>query len=116
MSALTRERVAGGLRRGRGKSVSNQKPPVRLGLVGAGYVVESFHLPALSGPGRFKIEWICDKDLRRAETVAAMARIPRAVATLATAPDVDCVLVAVPVGARRPGLETVFTRGWHAFC
>ena len=40
MSALTRERVAGGLRRGRGKSVSNQKPPVRLGLVGAGYVVE----------------------------------------------------------------------------
>jgi len=94
----------------------NLAQPVRLGLIGAGNVVETYHLPALSGLSDLRISWIYDKDVRRAELLADAADIARPIRSLEEAPDVDLVLVAVPVGARRAVLTPVFARGWHAFC
>lgn len=89
---------------------------MRLGIIGAGYVVESYHLPVLAGMKELRVEWICDRDLKKAETLAKSFGIPRAFADASSGGDVDLVLVAVPVGARREVMELVFSRGWHAFC
>jgi len=90
--------------------------PVRVGLLGAGNVVESLHLPVLCGLNGVTITWICDKDTARARALASTYEIPHAVESLDDCFDVDIVLVAIPVGARRSALDKILARGWHAFC
>lgn len=90
--------------------------PVRVGLLGAGNVVESLHLPVLCSLNGVTIAWVCDKDTARARALASTYEIPRAVESLDDCVDVDVVLVAIPVGARRSALEKILARGWHAFC
>jgi len=89
---------------------------VRLGLIGAGSVVETYHLPALRGLSSVKISWACDHDLARAQSLARTFKIGRSFAALEECPDVDVVLVAIPVGSRRPVLDIVTARRWHALC
>jgi predicted dehydrogenase len=96
--------------------VNPAKQPVRLGIVGAGYVVESYHLPVLRSLRQVDLRWICDQDAGRARRLAAAAGIPRAAGAVEECSDVDMVLVAIPVGARRGVMEKVLARGWHAFC
>jgi len=40
---------------------------VRLGLVGTGSVVETYHLPALKSLPNVNISWVCDRDPLRAK-------------------------------------------------
>jgi predicted dehydrogenase len=89
---------------------------LRLGMIGAGNVVETYHLPVLTRMNEVEVSWVCDLDSRRAKALASLHRIPRAVSSIADAPEVDACLVAIPVGARRETLEKVLARGWHAFC
>lgn len=96
--------------------VASMKTTVRLGLVGAGNVVQKMHLPILRSMWQVQVEWVCDQDVDRARSVAAAAGVPLGVGALDDCPDVDLVLVATPVGARRAVLEKVLPRGWHAFC
>jgi len=90
---------------------------VRVGLLGAGGVVKMYHLPVLANMPDVQIDWICDTAPERAELLkVAMARKAKIVTTIDDAPDVDIVLVAVPVGYRMPLIETMFRRGWNLFC
>jgi predicted dehydrogenase len=89
---------------------------VRVGLLGAGNVVESLHLPILSSLDEVRIAWVCDKDRARARALASTHGIPHVFGSLDECFDVDVVLVAIPVGARRAALERILARGWHAFC
>ena len=89
---------------------------VRVGLLGAGNVVESIHLPVLASLDGVTVAWVCDTDTARARALASTYSLPRAFGSLDDCPDVDVVLVAIPVGARRGALETILARGWHAFC
>ncbi|MGE0873760.1 MAG: Gfo/Idh/MocA family protein [Burkholderiales bacterium] len=89
---------------------------VVVGLIGAGNVVETYHLPVLSRLPSVRIGWIADANLSRAEALAVAYGIPWFAAEIDCLPDVNAVLVATPVGTRWPIVEAVTGRGWHAFC
>jgi predicted dehydrogenase len=96
--------------------LSDGKQMIRAGVLGAGNVVESLHLPVLRSLDGVKIAWVCDKDAARGRALASAYDIPHAFGSLDDCFDVDVVLVAIPVGARRVALEKILARGWHAFC
>lgn len=87
-----------------------------MGILGAGTVVEMYHLPILHAMSDVRIEWICDVLKERAHKVAKPHGIRNAYDNLEECTDVDVALVAIPVGYRRKSLEHIFRRGWHAFC
>lgn len=89
---------------------------LRVGVIGAGNVVERYHLPVLSAMSEVRVEWLCDRMEPRARGLAALFGVRRAFSDLEECPDVEVVLIAIPVGFRRPVLERAFRRGWHAFC
>src|SRR5438034_6370156 len=90
--------------------------PWKLGIVGAGMVTSASHLPVLVNMPDVNVEWICDRSLVTARAVARSYRIANAYAEISRCPDVDVVLVAVPVGARKAVVPEILSRGWHAFC
>ena len=91
--------------------------PLRIGVLGAGEVVRALHLPVLRAMSDADVRWICDSDLRSARESAKIFRIGTACSSLEECrEDVDVVLVAIPVGFRRPALEIILDRGQHAFC
>ena len=90
--------------------------PLKLGIVGAGLVTSGSHLPALVNMPDIDITWICDRSLATAQRVARSYKIAQAYSEISQCPDVDVVLVAVPVGARRVVVPEVLARGWHTFC
>jgi predicted dehydrogenase len=79
----------------------------KLGIVGAGSIVETNHLPAIRVAEQAEISWIYDKNPSRAALVAKMYGIPvlpegsveRALA------EVDICLLATPYGVRKPYIE-----------
>jgi predicted dehydrogenase len=79
-------------------------------------VTSGAHLPVLVNMPNVKVEWICDRSLATARAVASSFKIANAHADISQCPDVDVVLVAVPVGARQAVVPKVLRRGWHAFC
>lgn len=85
----------------------------RVGIVGAGGVTETLHLPVLGAMPDLEVVWLCDTDVSKARALAARFDVKEAVTALADAPDVEGVLVATPVGTRRRILEAAFDRGWH---
>jgi predicted dehydrogenase len=62
-----------------------------------------------------RVEWLCDLDLDRAAKLARGWKVPHAHDKLKDCPDVDAVLIAIPVGRRREALASIFERRWHAF-
>jgi len=90
--------------------------PVRVGMVGAGRIVEKMHLPILRSMRGVEVAWVYDQNPERVRTVAAAFDVQLGVGSLAECSPVDIVLVAIPVGARRTALTDILPRGWHAFC
>ena len=88
---------------------------IRVGVIGAGWVAQSWHMPVLRAMPQVELNWICDIDRRKAERVARMFGVREAKQDVADCPDVDVALVAIPLGFREPLLATVFARKWHAF-
>ena len=88
----------------------------RVGLVGAGNVVESYHLPALGNLPNVELVWVCDRDRDRAESLSRTFGITATYTSVEECPDVDLVLVGIPVGARRLVLDVVTAQRWHALC
>jgi predicted dehydrogenase len=88
----------------------------RVGIVGAGVVTSGSHLPVLVNIPGVRVDWICDRDAATAKRVARAYGVARTFGDVADCPDVDVVLVATPVGARRAIVPQVLARGWHAFC
>src|SRR5206468_12511189 len=93
-----------------------EERPWKVGIVGAGMVTSGSHLPVLVNMSDVNVEWICDRSLPTAKAVARSYKIANAYAEISQCPDVDVVLVAVPVGARQAVVPEVLSRGWHAFC
>jgi myo-inositol 2-dehydrogenase/D-chiro-inositol 1-dehydrogenase len=90
--------------------------PWKVGIVGAGMVTSGSHLPVLVNMPDVKVAWICDRSLDTARAVARSYKIANAYSEISRCPDVDVVLVAVPVGARQSVVPEVLSRGWHTFC
>ena len=100
-------------------SASNGTVPrkIRLGILGAGAVAKELHLPVLYNMPDVEVCWLCDKVESRARKVAKLfSPSLQAFARVEDCPDVDIVLVAIPVGFRRDPLHHIFSRGWHVLC
>jgi len=88
---------------------------VRIGILGAGGVAEACHLPVLAQMPGVKVAWLCDQYKDRAAQIAREWGVAGAFDDLRRCPDVDAILLAIPVGLRREALALAFERGWHVF-
>lgn len=89
---------------------------VNIGIVGAGAVVESNHLPVLHGMKEVTVKWICDIEREKARQLSRLYGVKGAYAGVEECSDVDIALVAIPVGHRRKIVEEIVRRRWHVFC
>jgi len=96
--------------------MNQHKRKVRIGVLGAGGVAKDLHLPALINMPAVSISWLCDKEDQRARQLAKLFAIPAVFMDIEQCSDVDIVLVAIPVGYRSTVMQSIFRRGWHAFC
>lgn len=85
----------------------------RVGIVGAGQIVENAHLPVLLSLPGVEVCWLSDTNLRRAGVLARMYGVPqRRTDELPSLIDgVDVCLLATPVGVRGPYLDLCAERG-----
>ena len=96
--------------------------PVRLGLFGAGLAVRRLHWPALAQlPDRFEVVAFADPDRDAAASFAATAGIGMAgyapdPAALLACPQVEAVLVAVPLHRSYALAEAALAAGKHVLC
>lgn len=88
----------------------------RVGIVGAGGVVEHYHLPVVTRLPNVTVRWIADPSPERARAMARTYGIAKAVGSWEAGDDVDAVLIATPVGVRPSIAEGCASRGWHLLC
>ncbi len=79
----------------------------RVGVIGAGQIVENAHLPVLLNLPGVEVRWIADMSPKRTALLSKMYRLPvRDLGALdAMLDDVDVCLIATPVGVRAPYLD-----------
>lgn len=90
--------------------------PLKIGLIGAGGVTRTLHAPLLTQFKDISLEWVFDARLDAARKVASSYAIPVAQNDLSLCPDVDAVLLAIPVGARQEAWQAAAKRRWHVLC
>jgi predicted dehydrogenase len=84
-----------------------------VGVVGAGGIAESLHLPVLTSMPGVRVAWITDVNAESARRLGAAYGVP-AVELPPSAgdlPDCDAVLLAIPLGVRRPYFGAFAARG-----
>jgi hypothetical protein len=81
--------------------------PKRIGIIGAGQIVEDCHLPVLANLGAVEVKWVTDLRVDRLRLLSKMYRVPHiAVQEIAKQiRSVDICLLAIPVGARKEYIE-----------
>jgi hypothetical protein len=79
----------------------------RIGIFGAGSIVEGNHLPAIVSLQQAKVAWIYDKNASRCTLVSKMYGVPAlAEASIEQGLEkVDICLLATPYGTRRPYID-----------
>ena len=79
----------------------------RIGIIGAGSIVEVNHIPAIRSLERATMAWVFDKNPQRTELVAKMYGIPVLSGEFPAAAleQVDICLLAIPYGARKPYID-----------
>jgi len=85
----------------------------KIGVIGAGGIVETNHLPAIAASGKAEIAWIYDKNPARAELVAKMygLSVLEEAGLGAALASVDCCLLATPYGVRKPYIDACRNAG-----
>lgn len=87
---------------------------IRVGLIGFGFVSQTFHVPLLRGTDGFRIAAVASSrpdDVKALLPEVDVVREPRA---MATHPDVDLVVIATPNETHAPLAEAVLRAGRHA--
>ncbi len=87
--------------------------PKKLGIIGAGKIVEDAHLPVLLGMNKIKVAWISDASEERSKLLSKMYAVPympldEAMKSLS---DLDVCLIATPLGARKSYIEACAQAG-----
>jgi predicted dehydrogenase len=75
---------------------------IRVGIVGAGKIVEDAHLPVLLTIPSVQVAWVTDQSNARRDLLSRMYRVPAVTPAqaLQKIADIDVCLLAVPLGAR----------------
>jgi len=75
----------------------NQPRPIRIGVIGAGIIAQSIHIPTLYRAG-FEIVQVCDLSPARADEVSKRYRIEGTTVPedVINSPDIDAILIATP--------------------
>ena len=76
-------------------------PTFSIGIIGAGHIVETNHVPVLKAMGQ-EIIWILDYDKTKAQNLASLLKCSSysSIEELKNAPSPDVILIACPYGAR----------------
>jgi predicted dehydrogenase len=99
-------------------SESEETDPLRVGVVGAGWISSVYHVPILAALEETSVEYVADIDRTRA---ADLARAYGAQAIgidddASVLPDSDVALLAVPVGVRPEYVDLFAERDTAVFC
>lgn len=80
---------------------------LRIGIIGAGSIVENTHLPVLKSNGNISVAWIYDSNIERSKLVSTMYRIPVMQESMLEKgfDEIDICLLAIPYGARLKYIE-----------
>ncbi len=92
--------------------------PLRLGIVGAGAIVQVGHLPALKRMKDVVVAGICDNDLPKARALADRFGIPVAfddMADLIASAELDAILVCTPNHLHESHITAALGAGLHVF-
>lgn len=96
-----------------------EQPPgtTRIGVIGTGNIARQIHLPVLTSMPGIRVAWVADANPASAQAVARAFDLSARPLPLDAGhdPDCDAVLIASPVGTRRPYLEYAAARGLAAF-
>jgi predicted dehydrogenase len=92
---------------------------VRIGVIGAGWVAQNRHLPALAQLPGVALAAIWSRNAERGREVAGKFGIPRVVEDwrkVAEATDVDAVVIATPPVLHHPATLAALGAGKHVLC
>jgi predicted dehydrogenase len=83
----------------------------RIGIIGAGSIVESCHLPVLKNLDNVTIDWVFDKNAARSNLLSKMFKVPVISDWENGIQKIDICLVTIPYGVRSPYLEKLAEAG-----
>ena len=79
----------------------------KVGIIGAGKIVENSHLPVLKNIDNISVEWIYDIDKNRTDLISAMYKIAPIIANNLEEEisKIDICVITIPYGVRMPYLQ-----------
>jgi myo-inositol 2-dehydrogenase / D-chiro-inositol 1-dehydrogenase len=92
--------------------------PLKLGIVGCGFVTEHRHLPTLQGLSQVQVAALADIDFDRCRRVADRFGVPErysSAGALLERPDIDAVAVCAPAAAHAEVALAALEAGKHVF-
>ena len=92
---------------------------IRIGIVGAGWVAQNRHLPALAELPGVELRAIWSRDAERAREIAGKFGIARTAPdwrAVTEAPDLDAVVIATPPVLHLPATLAALANGKHVLC
>lgn len=92
---------------------------IRVGIIGAGAVAQSRHIPRLKAIEGVELAMVWNRTLRKAEEIAREFGFNQAVADwrqIAESPDIDAVVIATPPGTHHEMTLTCLAGGKHVLC
>jgi len=96
-------------------TINRIQTPVRVGVIGAGWVARNRHIPAFSRNRQSKVTVLFDRNIDRAEKTAKKFRIPRFVSQLDDFLNepLDVVSICTPPGEHASLIEASIQAGKH---
>jgi predicted dehydrogenase len=92
----------------------------RIGLIGCGIAAQDLHYPALKNLGpRFEVTWLCNRSIGKARALQkkyGRGQITRDYRDVLKSPDVDAVVVALPIQLNARVSIEALSAGKHVLC
>lgn len=98
--------------------MASQRPRIRVGVIGAGWVGTHRHLPTLAADGRFRVVGVIDRHRERAAAAADRFRLPKMAGATSLdevdwAGEIDAVTIATSPDAHARLIGEARARGLH---
>ncbi len=77
----------------------------KVGIIGAGKIVENSHLPVLKNMPGISVEWLYDHNTERCQLLSTMYSVPTITDWQTGMQNIDLCLITIPYGVRLPYLD-----------